>query len=82
MIENVKSKAAIAKLCKRIISAIKEPIRIDDAGKTAVVTASISISLLGCGGESAEELISNSDKAMYEVKKAGKNQYAFYEKEQ
>ncbi len=82
VIENVKSNAALARLCKRIINAIKEPIRIDDAGKTAVVTSSIGISLLGSDGNTAEELISNSDKAMYEAKKAGKNQYAFYEKGQ
>ncbi len=82
VIENVKSKAVLARLCKRIINAIKEPIRIDDAGRTAVVTSSIGISLLGRDGNIAEELIANSDKAMYEAKKAGKNRYAFYEKEE
>ena len=78
VIEDVKSRKSIERLCGRIINSIKEPIQIDDDGTTAVVTSSIGISLLWKDGNKAEELITNSDRAMYMAKNNGKNRYAFY----
>ncbi len=78
VIENVKSKNAIEKLCQRIIDTIGEPIQIDEDGTKVVVTSSIGICLSKQNGSKVEELISNSDRAMYVAKERGKNQYSFY----
>ena len=78
VIENVKSMEELEKVCERIIAAVKEPIIIDETGTTATVTSSIGISLSNHDGSTAEDLITNSDKAMYIAKNKGKNQYVFY----
>ena len=63
------------------MTAAQKPIRIDGAGTSIVVTVSIGISLMPQDSDKAEDLISNSDRAMYMAKKSGKNQYAFYSKQ-
>jgi diguanylate cyclase (GGDEF)-like protein len=47
-------------------------------GREFYVTASIGISLFPADGETVEELIKNSDAAMYHAKKQGKSRYQFF----
>lgn len=80
ILENVQSISEIKSVCHRIIAAVEMPIVFDDLRVQAVVTSSIGISLLNFDGMTAEELILNSDKAMYLAKNNGKNQFVFYSK--
>lgn len=45
------------------------------------ITASIGISAYSTDGETLETLLSNADTAMYQAKKAGKNQMSYYSQE-
>jgi diguanylate cyclase (GGDEF)-like protein/PAS domain S-box-containing protein len=47
-------------------------------GQGLFITASIGISLYPKDGVTADELVSNSDAAMYRAKEKGKNNYQFY----
>lgn len=78
ILENVKTIEEIENVCSRIITSVETPIAFDGLDVKAVVTSSIGISLLNYDGKSAEELISNSDTAMYTAKNNGKNQFAFH----
>lgn len=80
ILENVKTIEEIEKVCSQIIQSVETPIELDGFGEKAVVTSSIGISLLNFDGVTAEDLISNSDKAMYKAKNNGKNQFAFHTK--
>ena len=81
ILENIKTTAEIEKVCSRIIEFVKRPIDLDGFVEKAVVTASIGISLMSFDGITAEDLISNADKAMYSAKNSGKNRYAFHSKQ-
>lgn len=81
ILENVKALEEIEKVCRRIITSVEMPIEFDGLGAKAVVTSSIGISLLNFDGVTAEELVSNSDKAMYIAKNNGKNQFVFHSKQ-
>lgn len=81
ILENVKTIEEIEIVCNRIIAAVEMPIELDGSGAKAIVTSSIGISLLNFDGIAAEELISNSDKAMYIAKNNGKNQFVFHSKQ-
>jgi diguanylate cyclase (GGDEF)-like protein len=78
ILENVRTIEEIKIVCNRIIAAVEAPIEFEDKGVKAVVTSSIGVSLLNVDGTTAEELISNADKAMYQAKNNGKNQFAFH----
>ncbi|MGE5627361.1 MAG: diguanylate cyclase domain-containing protein [Solirubrobacterales bacterium] len=80
ILENVRTKEEIEKVCSRIVTYVEMPIEFDDLGVKAVVTSSIGISVLNFDGTTAEELISNADKAMYTAKNNGKNQFVFHSK--
>lgn len=64
-------------VAKRILKKLSAPIRIDDKNEV-YVTASIGIAIYPYDGDSAEELIKNSDTAMYHAKENGKNNYQFF----
>ena len=69
----IRNVSIIGKISTKIIQSIQMPIhwRKDNL----FVSASIGIALHPAHGTSAEELIKSADKAMYEAKKNGKNQY-------
>ncbi|MCR4790701.1 MAG: GGDEF domain-containing protein, partial [Treponemataceae bacterium] len=48
---------------------------------TVTVTASMGIALFPKDGNNLEKLLACADNALYDAKKAGKNQFRFYEKE-
>lgn len=65
----------IAQIAKDIIESLTKTIHIDDIN--CYVGASIGIALFPIDGKTVDELITNSDKAMYDVKENGKNNYKF-----
>ena len=63
------------RIAASLVESIGSPLRIDDA--EVAVSASIGISLYPDNGVTAEELIRSADKAMYCIKREGKNNFGF-----
>ncbi|UCH41477.1 MAG: PAS domain-containing protein [Gammaproteobacteria bacterium] len=63
------------RIASSLIEQLAQPIFIEDVG--VAISASIGISLYPSNGITAEELIRSADKAMYRVKRAGKNDFGF-----
>ena len=64
------------KLAERILDSNNNAISIKD--KMVFPKTSIGISVYPQDGDSIETLINNADKAMYNAKESGKNQFSFY----
>jgi diguanylate cyclase (GGDEF)-like protein len=64
-------------LIQRVLFACAEPVAI--GSRTAQVSASIGLTLYPMDDGTPEELLAHADKAMYQAKKAGKNQYRVFE---
>ncbi|GAA5317413.1 MAG: GGDEF domain-containing phosphodiesterase [Candidatus Pelagadaptatus aseana] len=71
--------AVAQKAAERIIALFDDGFTTQDG--TFPVSASIGIALYPRDASSAEELMTNADASMYQAKKAGKNQFAFYSHE-
>lgn len=67
----------IKKIAERIIQIIQEPIEIN--GSSYSISVSIGISEIDADTQNIETLIKNSDKAMYEAKRNGGNQYFIWQ---
>ncbi|MCG6890061.1 MAG: PAS domain-containing protein [Gammaproteobacteria bacterium] len=65
------------RIARGLVNEITRPLDID--GVEVTVSASIGISLYPENGLTAEELIRSADKAMYCIKRAGKNNFGFVE---
>ncbi|MGB5651625.1 MAG: bifunctional diguanylate cyclase/phosphodiesterase, partial [Sedimenticolaceae bacterium] len=63
-------------VAQKLLDSLHEPF--DIQGHQLYVTASIGISLYPDDGETVDELVRNSDAAMYRAKEKGKNSYHFY----
>ncbi|NOT10343.1 MAG: GGDEF domain-containing protein [Methylococcaceae bacterium] len=63
-------------VAEKILAAFRQPILL--AGQSAKVGASIGISIFPDHSSDTEKLIVYADDAMYEIKKSGKNAYAFH----
>ena len=66
-----------AKLAERILESNKEPIKLKE--ELVYPKTSIGISVFPKDGDSIDILIQNADKAMYQAKVSGKNQYAIFQ---
>jgi len=75
-IQNVKGKKAVEEIAKMVILKAKEPYLIND--KQLTITLSIGISLYPTDSISIDDLINKADIAMYNVKKANRNNFKFY----
>ena len=71
--------AIAERIASGLIKQIAQPIQIDRAQVT--VSASIGISIYPENGATAEELIRSADKAMYQIKRQGKNNFGFFSAE-
>ena len=58
-----------------MIAQVAQPVIVKDI--EVVITASIGISIYPDHGTTAENLIRAADKAMYEIKRKGKNNFGF-----
>jgi diguanylate cyclase (GGDEF)-like protein len=68
-----------ALVARKIVELMSQPVRFH--ASELRITCSIGISLYPLHGESAAELITRADAAMYHVKKSGRNAYRFFEPE-
>jgi len=63
----------VATLVSKVILAVSQPYRIQ--GRDVRITASIGVGIYPLHGEAVETLMKNADLALYEAKRAGKNNY-------
>ncbi len=63
-------------IAQKLMDALEPPILLPD--KNLHITPSIGISFYPDDGETAQELLSNADRAMYRAKLQGKNNYQFF----
>ncbi len=75
VLEELHDKQDAAMIAEKIITEVDKPINI--RGAKAEIGASIGIALYPENGENEEELLKAADRAMYQVKHAGKNNFAF-----
>lgn len=68
--------ALIEKVANKILTSLSKPYRLD--GNEAFISCSIGISIYPDNGATLEELIINSDSAMYKAKELGRNAYEFF----
>jgi diguanylate cyclase (GGDEF)-like protein/PAS domain S-box-containing protein len=68
--------AAAGAVAEKLIAALEEPFRIDNA--ELWIGASVGISLLHGDAGDAEALLNNADAAMYQAKTGGRGRYALY----
>lgn len=76
LLSTIGGRGDAAMVAKKVLDAIGAPFILHS--ETCYLGASIGISLYPEHGQSADELISHADAAMYDVKHAGKGAYAFY----
>lgn len=66
----------VAKVAQKIVRAVSEPYFVD--GRELFATASIGISMFPFDGGNVDSLIKNADRAMYQAKETGRNNFQFY----
>jgi len=76
LLPDLKDAHAASSLATRLITALAEPLAIDD--HEFYISASIGITLYPSDGKDADELVKNADIAMYHAKEQGKNDYQYY----
>ncbi|MGH6848649.1 MAG: bifunctional diguanylate cyclase/phosphodiesterase, partial [Methylocella sp.] len=64
-------------LAERIVTLLSEPYDID--GQLVEIGASIGIALAPADGETAEQLLTNADMALYQAKEDGRRTYCFFQ---
>ncbi len=68
-----------SRVASALLEALSSPLDID--GYEAIIGASIGISMYPADGTVEEELVKNSDTAMYRAKESGRNNYQFFTEE-
>ncbi len=63
----------VAKLVSKVIQAVSQPYRIQD--RDVNITASVGVGIYPTHGEEVETLMKSADLALYDAKRAGKNDY-------
>ncbi len=77
IMDNVRSRDDIEPVVSRILETVARPIPYH--GHDCVIGASIGISICPEHGRDVDALITNADNAMYDIKKSGKNNYAYFD---
>ena len=75
ILSSLPEKNIASRIAESLVAAIARPVCIDAV--EVAISASIGISLYPDHGVTAEELIRSADKAMYRVKRDGKNSFGF-----
>jgi diguanylate cyclase len=78
LMSDISSKEIIEEVAQRILKAIQKPFIIHGIEK--IISSSVGIALYPEDGENLETLIKHADVAMYRVKKAGGNNYLYFQK--
>jgi diguanylate cyclase (GGDEF)-like protein len=63
----------VARLAEKVVQAVSQPYRIQD--NDVHITASVGVGMYPTHGEAVEMLMKSADLALYEAKRAGKNDY-------
>ena len=71
-----KSKEEIKDILDEIIFRVSEPVTLDKS--SLIPSVSIGVTVFPYDNNNVDILLNNADTALYEAKKAGKNQYKFY----
>ena len=71
--------SAARSVARKIIRELNKPFVFD--GTTAFISASIGVAVYPQDGESVDELLSSADRAMFEVKTRGKNDFIFHSRD-
>jgi diguanylate cyclase (GGDEF)-like protein len=79
VLTNVKEPAAISRVATKMLNRIKEPYHYQE--NELFIGASIGIVLCPDQGQNSALLLHKADKAMYQVKNSGKNNFAYYQEE-
>ncbi|KIQ56539.1 phosphodiesterase DibA [Pseudomonas fluorescens] len=79
LVENCSQPGQAAVLARRILDALKEPLRFDD--HALFINASVGISLFPGDARSAGQLLRNADSALFKAKSTGRDGYALYTEE-
>jgi len=77
LISDIEDNLFAANIAQRCLEILAQPLTL--SGTTIAPHASIGIAIFPHDGNTTGSLIKAADTAMYEAKKAGKRQYAFYE---
>lgn len=77
ILESVKDSSQVAVVADKILSAIKQPIHLDNAD--LVVSASIGIAIAPDDGRDFDTICRQADIAMYHTKGSGRNNYHFFD---
>jgi len=67
----------VAKIARRIITAVSQPLKVEDF--ELYVTTSIGISLFPLDGDDVDTLLKNADTAMYHAKEQGRDNFQFFQ---
>ena len=76
ILEDFDSKESVSVIAKLLVDALQVPIRFQE--KELIVTCSIGISIYPNDSEDGETLVKYADRAMYNAKNIGKNNFKFY----
>ncbi|WP_110459019.1 GGDEF domain-containing protein [Shewanella algidipiscicola] len=71
----IENQASVKLVAERIVNVLKQPFTYGDT--EVAISASIGIALYPQHSDNADTLVKMADKAMYQVKRQGKNNYAF-----
>jgi diguanylate cyclase (GGDEF)-like protein len=77
LMPEVSSKEVVEEVALRMLKTMHNPFIIQ--GSEKIISASMGIAIYPEDGENIERLIKHADVAMYEVKKAGGNNYRYYQ---
>lgn len=79
ILSNLHNLQSLSQTLERILSATAKPATIQQ--REFIVTSSLGVSLYPDDGKDCDTLLKNADTAMYEAKKAGKNNFQFFTRE-
>jgi diguanylate cyclase (GGDEF)-like protein len=76
ILPDVDDRGALGEMADKIVQLISKPYSID--GKQAIIGTSIGIGIAPFDGQDRDELVRNTDLALYAAKHGGRGQYRFY----
>ncbi|CAE6916263.1 Diguanylate cyclase [Pseudomonas marincola] len=76
VLEGINNEEAVEEVCRRLIMAIEQPIKMAEQG--VFVGASVGIAMAPNDADNVTEILRYSDIALYEAKAAGRNTWRFY----
>lgn len=76
ILRNIDSVKSIAAISEKIVQSVAQPYKLKS--NTVSVSASVGIAVFTFDGDGSEQLLKNSDLAMYAAKEKGRNQFSMF----